>query len=55
MNYISKKEKKELINLVTTASIKDEDSMWNLAVELGKWSVKIRATILSQEDEEGVL
>lgn len=50
VNYLSKKEKKQLITLVSNVNIKDEDSVWDMAVELGKWSVKLRASILSSDD-----
>lgn len=50
MNYMSKKEKKELLNLVQNVKIDEEDSVWDLGVELCRWSVKLRATILSSDD-----
>lgn len=49
-NYLSKKEKKELINLVKSVKVDDEDSVWDLGVELCRWSVKLRASVLSSDD-----
>ena len=52
MNYLSKKEKKELITLVQNVNVKDEDSVWDLGVELCRWSVRLRASILSQSGDD---
>lgn len=50
VNYLSKKEKKELVKLVQNVQVDKEDSVWDLGVELCRWSVKIRASILSNDD-----
>ena len=55
VNYLSKKEKRELLKLIENVNIKDEDSVWDLGVELCRWSVKIRADIITKKDDGGGL
>lgn len=47
--YLSNKEKKELIKLIKDVDINDEDSVYDLGVELCRWSVKLRASIIKEE------
>ena len=51
---MSNKERKKLIQLIKNVNLSNEDHVWNLAVELGKVSVRLRANILRRHefDEE---
>ena len=44
--FLSKKERNALRSLVGNVDWCDEDSVFGLGVELGKWSVKLRAEVL---------
>ena len=48
VNYLTKKEKKQLINLVQNVNIKDEDSVWDLGIELSRWSIRLQAKVLTK-------
>ena len=45
-NIMSNKERKKLIQLIKNVNLGNEDQVWNLAVELGKVSVHLRANIV---------
>ena len=49
-NILSKKEKKKLINLINNTNLSNENQIWDLAVELGRYSVKLRAEILRRHE-----
>ena len=51
---VTKKERKKLLALIGNTDWSDEDSVWNLGVELGNWSVKIRGEILRRNGEDMV-
>lgn len=51
-SFISKKERKKLYHLVQDVDWGDEDSVFNLGVELGKYSVFLRSKILEINDDE---
>ena len=53
-NIMSNKERKKLIQLIKNVNLGNEDQVWNLAVELGNVSVRLRANILRRHefDEE---
>lgn len=52
LNYMSKKEKKKLILMINNTRLNDEDSVYDLAVELCRWSVRLRSEILRRSEEE---
>ena len=52
LNYMSKKEKKKLILMINNTRLNDEDNVYDLAVELCRWSVRLRSEILRRGEEE---
>lgn len=51
-NYMSKKDKNRLIGMIGNTKLDDEDQIYDLAVELCKWSVRLRSEILRRSMEE---
>lgn len=45
-NIMSKKDKQRLINLINKTKLNNENQIWDLAVELERVSVGLRAKIL---------
>lgn len=54
-SLISKKEMHKLRGLVEGVNVFDEDSVWNLGVELGNWSVKLRSLVLSDGNDDEMI
>lgn len=50
--FLSKKDKRRLLGLVHNTDWSDEDSVFNLGVELGKYSVMLRAEVLRRAELE---
>lgn len=50
--FLTKNERKELLNLVRNVDWCNESSVWSVGVELSKWSVKLRAEILRRSSDE---
>ena len=51
-NYMSKKDKYRLIGKINCTKLNDEDQIYDLAVELCRWSVRLRSEILRRSEEE---
>lgn len=51
-NFMSKKERKELVNMINSTRLNDENQVYDLAVELCNVSVRLRAEILRRCDED---
>ena len=51
---MSKKDKHRLIGLIGNTKLDDEDQVYDLAVELCKWSVRLRSEILRRTEEENL-
>lgn len=50
-SVVSKKDKKRLYSLVDSVDWSDEDSVFNLGVELGRYSVFLRSRVLELNEE----
>ena len=50
-NFMSKKDKYRLIGKINSTKLNDEDQVYDLAVELCRWSVKLRSEILRRSEE----
>ena len=50
-SLISKKEKKELYTLIGNVDWCDEDSIFDLGIELGRYSVFLRSKVLESKEE----
>ena len=48
---VSKKERKELFSLLNNINWCDEDSVFDLGVELGRFSVFLRSRVLEMNEE----
>ena len=48
--FITKKERNKLVGIVGNMDLCDEDSVWDVGVELGLWSVRLRSEVLSRLD-----
>lgn len=48
--FLTKKERKKLISLVSNVDWYDENEVWNVGVSLNTWSVKIRSEILRRSE-----
>lgn len=48
--FLSKKDKRRLLGLVHNTDWSDEDSVFNLGVELGRYSVMLRAEVLRRAE-----
>jgi len=48
--FLSKKDKRRLLGLVHNTDWSDEDSVWECGVELGKFSVMLRAEVLRRAE-----
>lgn len=51
---MSKKEKHRLIGKIKNTKLNDEDQIYDLAVELCRWSVRLRSEILKRSEEENL-
>lgn len=51
---MSKKERKQLIRMINDTNLKSENQVYDLAVELCNWSVRLRAEILRRCEEDGL-
>lgn len=49
--FLPKRERKRLLSLVHNTDWYDEDSVWECGVELGRFSVRLRAEVLSRVDD----
>lgn len=49
-NFMSKKDRKKLIHLINNTKLNNENEIWDLAVELSRISVKLRAEILRRHE-----
>lgn len=47
---MSKKEKNKLINLINKTKLNNENDIWDLAVELSRISVQLRAEVLRRHE-----
>lgn len=50
MNFMSKKERKKLVHMINNTKLDDENEIYDLAIELCNWSVRLRAEILRREE-----
>ena len=50
--YLSKKDKTRLINKINNTKIDDEEQVFDLAILLCRWSVKLRSEILRRSEYE---
>ncbi len=50
-NFMSKKERNKLINMINSTRLDNEDQVYDLAVELCNVSVRLRAEILRRCEE----
>lgn len=48
--FLSKKDKRRLLGLVHNTDWSDEDSVWECGVQLGKYSVMLRAEVLRRAE-----
>lgn len=51
---MSKKDKHRLIGKINNTKLNDEDQIYDLAVELCRWSVRLRSEILKRSEEENL-
>ena len=47
---MSKKEKNKLVHLINNTNLNSENQIWDLAVELERWSVRLRAEVLRRHE-----
>ena len=52
MNFMSKKDRKRLVHMINNTNLNDENELYDLAIELCNWSVRLRAEILRREEFE---
>lgn len=50
--FLSKRDKKRLFGLVHSTDWFDEDSVWDCAVELGRFSVRLRSEVLRRVEDD---
>lgn len=53
-NFISNKERKKLIYKINNTRLNNEDDIFDLAITLCRWSVRLRSEILKRQEEEEV-
>lgn len=51
-SFLSNRDKKKLIKLVSGLDICDEDSVFDTGVELEHWSIKLRSSVLSRSSDD---
>lgn len=49
-NFMSKKDRKKLIHLINNTKLNNENEIWDLAVELSRISVRLRAEVLRRHE-----
>jgi hypothetical protein len=49
-SFMSKKDKKKLIQLINNTRLNNENDIWDLAVELENMSVRLRAEVLRRHE-----
>ena len=49
-NILSKKERNRLVHKINNTKLHNEDEVWDLAVELSRISVQLRAEILRRHE-----
>ena len=52
-NIMSKKDRNKLINLINKTKLNSENQIWDLAIELEKVSISLRAEILRRHEFDG--
>lgn len=50
--YLDKSSRKELFKRLDNVDWCDEDSVWDIAVELGRLSVSLRSEVLARSESE---
>ena len=49
-SFMSKKDRKKLIQLINNTRLNNENDIWDLAVELENMSVRLRAEVLRRHE-----
>ena len=49
---LSRKDKNKLIALIGSLDVCDEDSVFDIGVELEHWSIKLRSLVLSRSSDD---
>lgn len=48
--FLTKKERKKLLNTINNVNWSDEDSVWDVGIALNSWSIKIRSEVLRRSE-----
>ena len=52
VNYLSKKDKNRMMNLIRKTNPNNENQVFGLAMELERWSHGLMANVIREDDEE---
>lgn len=50
--FISKRERNKILGLLGNMDVCDEDSVWDVAIELEYFSVMLRSNVLSRVEDD---